>query len=98
MIELARSSTRRRARVRKRYEDEVEAPVDAGLGEDRRRRASPRYGTSVYPDATFTLRLNYGTVQGWNENGEPVDAVHAPGARSSSAPPAASRSRSRTAG
>ncbi len=30
------------------------------------------YGTSVYPDATFTLRLNYGTVQGWIENGKAV--------------------------
>ena len=38
-----------------------------------RARASRRYGTSVYPDATFTLRLNYGTVQGWNEAGKPVE-------------------------
>jgi hypothetical protein len=29
-------------------------------------------GTSIYPDATFTLRLNYGKVQGWVENGKPV--------------------------
>ena len=48
----------------------------------RRRRARPEeiaqarfaaLGTSVYPDATFTLRLNYGTVQGWNENGKQVE-------------------------
>ena len=31
------------------------------------------YGTSVYPDATFTLRLNYGTVQGWNEPDHAVE-------------------------
>ena len=30
------------------------------------------YGTNVYPDATFTLRLSYGKVQGWNERGTPV--------------------------
>jgi len=30
------------------------------------------YGTNVYPDATFTLRLNYGIVQGWVEQGTPV--------------------------
>ena len=30
------------------------------------------YGTNIYPDATFTLRLNYGTVQGWLENGTSV--------------------------
>lgn len=30
------------------------------------------YGTSVYPDATFTLRLSFGTVSGYDENGSPV--------------------------
>jgi nicotinamide mononucleotide adenylyltransferase len=29
-------------------------------------------GTSNYPDATFTLRLSYGTVRGYEENGKPV--------------------------
>jgi hypothetical protein len=29
-------------------------------------------GTSVYPDATFALRLNFGTVTGWQENGAAV--------------------------
>lgn len=28
------------------------------------------YGTSVYPDATFTLRLSFGTVSGYMENGK----------------------------
>jgi hypothetical protein len=31
------------------------------------------YGTSVPPDATFTLRLNFGTVQGWTENGRQIE-------------------------
>ena len=30
------------------------------------------YGTSIYPDATFTLRLSYGAMQGWNEKGQEV--------------------------
>ena len=30
------------------------------------------HGTSTYPDATFTLRLSYGTVRGYEENGKPV--------------------------
>jgi hypothetical protein len=29
-------------------------------------------GTASYPDATFTLRLSYGTVKGWTEGGKPV--------------------------
>ena len=31
-------------------------------------------GTSSYPDATFTLRLSYGTVRGYEEDGKPVGA------------------------
>ena len=30
------------------------------------------FGTSVYPDATFTLRLSYGQIAGWNEKGRAV--------------------------
>ncbi len=29
-------------------------------------------GPSRYPDATFTLRLSYGTVKGYTENGKPI--------------------------
>jgi hypothetical protein len=29
-------------------------------------------GTSSYPDATFTLRLSYGSVRGYQEDGKPV--------------------------
>src|SRR5690606_21148343 len=60
--------------VRKRYEDDVEAPVDRAT----EAIALARFellGTDVYPDATFTLRLNYGTVQGWTENGETIEPV-----------------------
>ncbi|HEX5183332.1 MAG TPA: S46 family peptidase [Allosphingosinicella sp.] len=30
------------------------------------------YGASTYPDATFTLRLSYGRIAGWNERGHEV--------------------------
>ena len=30
------------------------------------------YGTNVYPDATFSLRLSYGKVEGWTDNGVTV--------------------------
>ncbi len=71
MIEFARAVDGDARAVRKRYEDEVEAPITAAAA----RIAAARfkaYGTGVYPDATFTLRLNYGTVQGWLEDGTPV--------------------------
>jgi hypothetical protein len=72
MIELARSVDAPAREVRKRYEDEVEAPVQSGQEKIAQARFHI-YGTSVPPDATFTLRLNYGTVQGWVENGTPVE-------------------------
>jgi Peptidase S46 len=71
MIELARAIDVNARAVRKQYEDEVEAPIAAAA----LRIAAARfksYGTNVYPDATFTLRLNYGTVQGWLEQGTAV--------------------------
>jgi hypothetical protein len=72
MIELARAVDPDARAVRKRFDDEVEAPTAAAA----QRIAAARfkaYGTNVYPDATFTLRLNYGTVQGWVEGGTPVE-------------------------
>jgi hypothetical protein len=71
MIELARSIDGDARAIRKQLENEVEAPVTAAST----RIAAERFkafGTRVYPDATFTLRLNYGTVMGSVENGTPV--------------------------
>ncbi|NCW22353.1 MAG: hypothetical protein EBV76_11385 [Gammaproteobacteria bacterium] len=71
-VQLARSIDAEARALRKRYEDEVEAPISAA--EEKIARARFKlYGTAVYPDATFTLRLNYGTVQGWVEKGRPVE-------------------------
>jgi len=71
MIELARRVDRQARVIRKRHEDEVEAPTR--LASERIAAARFKaFGTSSYPDATFTLRLNFGTVQGWIEKGEPV--------------------------
>ena len=72
MILLARTVDADARAVRKQFEDEVEAPMAAA----QERIAAARfrvYGTNSYPDATFTLRLNYGTVKGWVENGTPVE-------------------------
>ena len=72
MIVLARSIDADARTLRKTYEDSVEAPMRSATERLARARFAT-LGTSVYPDATFTLRLNYGTVQGWNENGKPVE-------------------------
>jgi len=71
MIQLARSVDAEARALRKRYEDDVEAPTRAAT----ERIAAARFavfGTRVYPDATFTLRLNSGSVQGWKESGTDV--------------------------
>jgi len=72
MIEMWRSVDAEARAVRKAYEDNVEAPIRNATERIARARFAS-LGTSVYPDATFTLRLNYGTVQGWNENGKPIE-------------------------
>jgi len=71
MIVFAREVDAEARAVRKRFEDEVEAPVDAASEQIARARFKV-YGTAEPPDANFTLRLNFGTVQGWNENGHEV--------------------------
>jgi hypothetical protein len=57
--------------IRKRYENEVES-VERKNGELIAQARFAQAGTGVYPDATFTLRLSYGEVKGWNERGSPV--------------------------
>jgi len=49
--------------------------VKAPLKQAHDRIAAARFallGRSRYPDATFTLRLSYGAVQGWTEGGKEV--------------------------
>jgi V8-like Glu-specific endopeptidase len=59
--------------IRKQYEDEVSGPVDRASQKIAQARFAI-YGTSVYPDATFSLRLSYGKIGGWTENGITVPA------------------------
>ena len=61
-------SSRSSARPRRRFEDEVES-VEAAAGEKLGRARFAAYGKSAYPDATFTLRLAFGTVKGYPMNG-----------------------------
>lgn len=69
MIELAKSIDKEARAVRKRYEEEVVAVERANYAKIARALFEEK-GTSLYPDATFTLRLSYGQVKGYNENGK----------------------------
>ena len=71
MIALARKVDPAARELRKRYESEVEA-VEQKNTEHLARARLDKYGTGVYPDATFTLRLSYGEVKGWDQNGTAV--------------------------
>ncbi|MCC7395405.1 MAG: S46 family peptidase [Sphingomonadaceae bacterium] len=71
LIVLVRNNDARGRALRARFEAEYEGPVVAAQS----RLAAARfaaYGASNYPDATFTLRLSYGRVAGWNERGRDV--------------------------
>jgi V8-like Glu-specific endopeptidase len=72
MIALALTIDDDSLALRRRYEDEVEAIVDAASERIARARFAI-HGTSTYPDATFTLRVTYGAVEGWMEKGEMVE-------------------------
>jgi hypothetical protein len=71
MILLARRVDAPAREVRKRYEDTVESVLKKN-GELLAQARLAAHGTTGYPDATFTLRLNYGTVKGWEEGGKKV--------------------------
>ncbi len=71
MIAIAKLVDERARSVRKDFEDNVEAVVRVASEKVAKARFAA-LGTSVYPDATFTLRLSYGSVQGWMENGKKV--------------------------
>ena len=68
MIRFAASINDDLLAVRKDYEARVDAPTRAAAEKIAKARFAV-YGTSVDPDATFTLRLTYGTVKGF-ENAE----------------------------
>ncbi|MGQ0587331.1 MAG: S46 family peptidase [Gammaproteobacteria bacterium] len=70
-IELARKVDAEARALRKRYEDEVEA-VEKKAAERIARVRFAQSGTGAYPDATFSLRLSYGEVKGWDEKGKAV--------------------------
>jgi peptidase S46-like protein len=73
MIELARLIDAPARDARKVYETQDETKQQA-YGEIAKARFALE-GTNNYPDATFTLRLSYGPVRGYEENGKAVSAL-----------------------
>jgi len=71
MIALARAVDAESRRLRKRYEDEV-AGVERDAYAKIARAVFAIEGPAAYPDATSTLRLAYGRVRGYEEDGRAV--------------------------
>ena len=71
MIVYARALDANDRRLQTLFDERYDGPLTAA----RARLADARfaaYGASVYPDATFSLRITYGRVGGWTENGAKV--------------------------
>jgi hypothetical protein len=71
MIVLARTIDSRARELRKRFESEVTGVERTNYSKIARARFDTE-GTKLYPDATFTLRLSYGAVKGYMENGKKI--------------------------
>ncbi len=71
MILVAREVDAKARELRKRYETEVAAVERANYAKISRALFETE-GNKIYPDATFTLRLSYGAVEGYMENGKKV--------------------------
>ncbi|BDC53047.1 dipeptidyl-peptidase [Bryobacterales bacterium F-183] len=72
MMVLARAIDGPARELRKRFENEVESVLVANASKIARARLAA-YGDKEYPDATFTLRVTFGTTKGYkNDKGEAV--------------------------
>ena len=73
MLGLAMLVDQESRRLRSVYEERIQTPLEAAYGQ----LAQLQYDmgvTSGYPDATFTLRLAYGPVKGYELNGDKIPA------------------------
>ena len=74
MIELALLVDPESRELRKVMENEVEEPRRQAYAQIAKVKFALE-GTSTYPDATFTLRLSYGPVKGYQEAGKKVAPI-----------------------
>src|SRR5438105_3349128 len=73
MIDIARAIDATARQAKKVFETQEEIKQQAYAEIAKARFATE--GTTSYPDATFTLRLSYGTVRGYEENGKQIPAL-----------------------
>jgi Peptidase S46 len=71
MIALAKLVDKDSRAVRKTYETQVQEPSRQAYAQIAKAKYAVE-GDSTYPDATFTLRLAFGTVKGYTENGKKI--------------------------
>lgn len=71
MIVLAREIDPEARALRRRYEEEVTGVGRVNYAKVARALFDTE-GTKMYPDATFTLRLSYGTVKGYKDKGKDI--------------------------
>ncbi len=71
MIQYALKIDPEARRLRTEFEAKVTGPTRIASAKIAQAQFAV-YGTAIYPDATFTLRLSYGKVAGWSENGTAV--------------------------
>jgi len=71
MIRYALRLAPRQRALKKAIDEAYAGPLAAAAGKLADARFAA-YGDKLYPDATFTLRISYGRVKGWDERGKPV--------------------------
>jgi Peptidase S46 len=71
MIRLARMIDPEARQIRQTFEQQVDEPQRQAYSKIAKARFAV-YGSSIYPDATFTLRLAFGEAKGYTEGGERI--------------------------
>ncbi len=73
MIELALLVDPTAREAQKIYDEQVSEPLSQAYATLERARFE-KFGSRMAPDATFTLRLSYGVVKGYSEDGKQIPA------------------------
>jgi hypothetical protein len=74
MIALARAIDPDMRAMRKDYDENIDAPLTK-YSSQIAQAMFKIYGTSTYPDATFTLRVSYGKVAGFQQDGKTIEPI-----------------------